>query len=142
MRNVVCLSVVVWLGTAAACGSSLTHGGPDGGTPDLQTGDAATCQCHLEGDGGAQALTISWDCFCATQTCAPANSCGDVGGFNVQRTAYPSCGLTTYSVDPAGGTEIWVYDSSGAEVGAQLTSDDSVFYCPSDHSLSAYLLRA
>jgi hypothetical protein len=158
MRTLVLLSVACCLGAAAACGSSLPQGGNGGtgaqggsggsagimggGGAGGQTVDAADCQCHLGADGGAQVLTISWDCFCATYGCAPANSCADVSGFAVQRTAYPSCKLTAYSIDPAGGPEIWVYDASGAEVGAQLSSDDSTFYCPSDHTLSAFRLRA
>ena len=126
-------------GAGAAAGTG-GHGGA--GAADGGTGDAATCQCRLEGDGGAQTLTISWDCFCAAYGCSLANSCSSFG-FNAQRSDYPACGLTVYSVDPAGGPWMWVYDSSGSEVGAQRTSDVvPPFYCPSDHNLSAFRVRA
>jgi hypothetical protein len=162
MKALVWLSAVWSVCLVGACGSSSTRadGGTDGGTGgtggassggtggardsgarDLQ-GDLADCQCGVESDSGTSVLTMSWSCFCAAFGCRPANSCADVGGFNVQRTSYSDCALTTYTVDLAGGPETQVYDSSGAEVGALLTSDTTQYACPADPSVRNLRVRA
>lgn len=121
----------------AGCGGRALEPGPDGGSDG--PADAAACGCGLEADAGlSPTLTMSWDCYCATFGCerGPGSAVCAAGHF------FSACGLEFFTIETAGGPETWVFDASGALVGAELGSDSSEYSCPSDPSVRSYRLRA
>src|SRR6185312_9927826 len=95
-----------------------------------------SCDSQLAAD----ALTISWACYCQQYDCAsqPERSCGSSGYGQWTR----GCGLDEYSFMTVGGPERHVYDQSGQLVGAQTSSDTTPFSCPTDSNLVSSSLRA
>jgi hypothetical protein len=124
---------------AAGCGSKSLS--PDGGGNPGKDGGAdhsavSACQCTAD----TQALTVDWDCYCALHDCTQtAQQFVCQSGLG---TWSNGCGLSEYTVDTAGGPEIWVFDQTGKQVGAQLATDDSVFACPNNLGLQRFILRA
>nr|UXE44248.1 hypothetical protein Hi04_10k_c1556_00004 [uncultured bacterium] len=119
----------------AGCGSqSLTP--HDAGSDHPVTTVATGCMCQAD----SQTLTVSWDCFCLQHACneiETVTNCSNTLGIWTH-----GCGFDEYTVDTAGGPEIWVYDQTGKLVGEQLATDDSVFVCPDNQGIQRFLLRA
>lgn len=130
-------SVSLWFGLLG-CGSTSFSTASDGGQDrssadrpaDAVPTDAAACQCELDNDGGIGfgGLRISWACYGATY------GGGTRGNFCGIGTWTSACGLDVHAAGSFGGPEKWAYDSSGTLVGVQLSSEPSVFVCPSDPS--------
>jgi hypothetical protein len=125
--------VVVWVvlisgGTAGGCGRAARPAPTDG----------PGCGCRIEGQGGDEALVMSWGCFCENFSCTfEAYACE-----TAPRTSHPACGMTVAAFVGFGGLEKWVYDQSGTIVGRQMTSDTALFTCPGDPELKALQVRA
>jgi hypothetical protein len=120
----------------AGCGSQSLSPHPDGGT-GADHPVAAGCMCAAD----SQTLTMSWECYCQTHTCTGTeeiDNCSQTPGVWTR-----GCGFDEYTVDTPGGPEIWVYESqTGQLVGAQLTTDDSVFVCPDSQGIQRFVLHA
>ena len=129
-----CLRLVGLISLLAGCGSkSLTAA--DAGGADHPV-SASSCMCQAD----SQTLTISWDCFCQLYSCneiETISNCANTIGVWTR-----GCGFDEYTVNTAGGPEIWVYDHTGKMVGAQLATDDSVFVCPDNQGTQRFMLRA
>ena len=133
-RSIVLRAALGFLALAGCSSESLKSG--DGGLDHAAGGDPAACGCQLAAD----ALTISWACYCQQYDCAnqPERSCGSSGYGQWTR----GCGLDEYSFMTVGGPERHVYDQSGQLVGAQTSSDTTPFSCPTDSNLVSSSLRA
>jgi hypothetical protein len=136
------LLVTLALFGGSGCGSkSLVSGdggnktsGPDGPLADLGAGDPAACGCQVEGS----TLTISMECYCKQYDCTQSPFslyCSDV-------SIGVGCGILEVTQLAIGGPEKWVYNDERTLIGVQLTTDDSVFTCPTDPKLQGYMLRA
>ena len=122
----------------AGCGSKSLD--PDGGRPGKDaSGEQAVSACQCTAD--TEALTVDWACYCALHDCTQTQQqYGCSGGLG---TWTRGCGFDEYTVDTAGGPEIWAFDeTTGTLVGAQLATDDSVFACPNNLGLQRFELRA
>jgi hypothetical protein len=132
MRSSIAVAVAV-----AVLGCTTAPGGPP-----IDASDAATCDCHLEGNGLEATLVMSWSCYCAAYgdgcTRERGSQCTDFR----QRFDYPGCGLTALRIVPAGGPIDDVFDQDGKLVGARAASDSGTYKCPSDPSLTALRLGA
>lgn len=123
----------------AGCGSKSP--GPGGGGQPGTDGGAdrsavAACQCSAD----TQNLTVDWDCYCALHDCTQNEA-----AFGCQTgigTWSRGCTFDEYMVDTAGGPEIWVFDQTGKQVGAQIASDTSPYVCPTNSGLQRFQLRA
>jgi hypothetical protein len=105
------------------------HAQSDGGVdaPPLPL-DAGDCHCLL---GSDHILRMSWACLCANYGDLCSSDEGQFCDSNVGWTK--GCGLDVYSGYTIGGIDEWVFDhQSGAVVGIQFVSEDSVFTCPTD----------
>jgi hypothetical protein len=128
------------LGGIASC-SSKPLNSVDGGNPGKDGGadqfSVAACQCSVD----TEALTVDWACYCALY-----GNCGEtedqLGCQTGLGTWTRGCAIDEYTVDTAGGPEIWAFDQTGKLVGAQLATDDSVFVCPNNQALQRFELRA
>jgi hypothetical protein len=134
----------------SACGSKplVSDGGrkePIGGPPlrvdalpQPSPLDAGDCPCVL---GTDHILRMSWACLCANYNDLCTSNESAFCDANVGWTK--GCGLDVYSGLTLGGTDVWVFDhQSGAVVGIQYFSEDSVFTCPSDANLQSSAVAA
>lgn len=124
--------------TVAGCASKSLS--PDSGMPgDDGPADhptASTCQCSAD----TQTLTVDWDCYCALHNCTLTEAAfGCDPGLG---TWTRGCGFDQYTADTPGGPEIWAFDQTGKQVGAQVASDTSPYACPSNMGLQRFQLRA
>jgi hypothetical protein len=118
----------------AGCGGKSLLPPPDAGSDHPAT--SIGCLCTAD----SQTLTLSWACYCQTHACNQVeeiSNCSQTTGVWTR-----GCGFDEYTVDTPGGPEIWVYDQTGKLVGAQLTTDDSVFVCPDNHGIQRFVMRA
>ena len=130
----------VTLALLVVAGCSSKSSSPDGGKPGTDGAPdhsaVSACQCTAD----TQALTLDWDCFCALHDCTATEQ--PLGCQTSIGTWTQGCNLDEYSVDTAGGPEIWVFDQTGKLVGVQVASDTSPYVCPTNSGLQRFLLRA
>jgi hypothetical protein len=126
------LSLAALVGAAGCSSESLQS--KDAGRDRGLDADPAACGCAVVG----YTLTMSWDCYCQQYNCSTTTipSCWGSGQWT------KGCGLSEFSIETIGGPERWVFDSSGALVGAQQGTDAGSFSCPTDPSLQGYSVRA
>jgi hypothetical protein len=131
---------VATLATLALAGCASKSLGPDGGPPGNDAGadHSAVSQCQCTAD--TQALTVDWDCYCALHDCTTSEQ--QFGCQTGIGTWTHGCGFDEFTIDTAGGPEIWVFDQTGKQVGAQAASDTSPYVCPTNSGLQRFLLRA
>jgi hypothetical protein len=96
---------------------------------------AAACGCGYDKDASDTfygALVVSWECFCqgrdCSETLASESNCSGADF----RIDYPACGLTVIGIPGYGGPYLHVFDTSGALVGEQESSDVGGYFCPTD----------
>jgi hypothetical protein len=130
------LTALAALAVAGCASKSLTPTVDAAADHPVAVTDAAGCMCQAD----TQTLTISWDCYCQLYSCNGIETITNCAGTPGVWTR--GCGFDEYTVDTAGGPEIWVYDQTGKLVGAQMATDDSVFACPDNHGLQRFLMRA
>jgi hypothetical protein len=122
----------------AGCGSKSLS--PDGGKPGNDGGAdhsaVSACQCTAD----TQNLTVDWDCYCAAHDCTQTEQ--QFGCRTGLGTWSRGCTFDEYMIDTAGGPEIWVFDQTGKQVGAQIASDTSPYVCPTNSGLQRFQLRA
>jgi hypothetical protein len=121
----------------AGCASKSSR--PDGGLPDDGAAEHPTvsqCQCTAD----TATLTVDWACYCALHDCTLTEQ--QFGCETGVGTWTRGCGFDEYTVDTAGGPEIWVFDETGKQVGAQVASDTSPYVCPTNAGLQRFQLGA
>jgi hypothetical protein len=132
MRSTGALPTFIVLTLLVVAGCSSKSSSPDGGVDH----PVSACQCSAD----TQTLTLDWDCYCAMHDCTATAQ--QLGCQTSTGTWTHGCNLDEYSVDTAGGPEMWVFDQTGKLVGVQIASDTSPYVCPTNSGLQRFQLRA
>jgi hypothetical protein len=130
-------------GSAGSGGGSAGGGGGSAGSGGGSAGSGggaapAACDSCVVIDHTAM---MSWECYCwfYPATCGhtlPACT------MDHTRTVHPGCGLTVEVIESFPGPMTYVYDSSGARVGASLSNDTFSYGCPNSAPGSAFRIQA
>jgi hypothetical protein len=100
--------------------------------------DAGGCPCQL---GSDHILRMSWACLCVNYNDLCTSNESAFCETNIGWTK--GCGLDVYTGLTLGGSDVWVFDhQSGAVIGIQYISADSVFTCPSNANLQSSAVAA